>query len=120
MTDLNIHSFIQEHCFDILVDALKAEAAATQCVFSCQAGRGRTTLGMVVACLIKERQISADLARMVDMGLLPQDTVNNIIASKFESSVEVGHDGSKYFSIIIIYFCRWARRTIRWCGASSR
>ena len=79
------------------MDALKAEAAATQCVFSCQAGRGRTTLGMVVACLIKERQISADLARMVDMGLLPQDTVNNIIASKFESSVEVGDDGSKYF-----------------------
>ena len=102
------------------MDALKAEAAATQCVFSCQAGRGRTTLGMVVACLIKERQISADLARMVDMGLLPQDTVNNIIASKFESSVEVGQDDSKYFSIIIIYFCRWARRTIRWCGESSR
>ena len=34
-----------EKCFDILVDSLKQEPAATQCVFSCQMGRGRTTLG---------------------------------------------------------------------------
>ena len=34
-----------EICFDILVNALKHEPAATQCSFSCQAGRGRTTLG---------------------------------------------------------------------------
>jgi len=82
----------EEKCFDILIDALKTEPAATQCMFSCQAGRGRTTLGMVVACLIKELQISCDLRRMADMGLLPQDTVNNIISSKFESNTEVGED----------------------------
>jgi hypothetical protein len=35
----------QEICFDILVNKLKHEPAATQCSFSCQAGRGRTTLG---------------------------------------------------------------------------
>ena len=35
----------REDCFDILVDSLKQEPASTQCVFSCQAGRGRTTLG---------------------------------------------------------------------------
>ena len=32
-------------CIDILVDSLKQEPASTQCVFSCQAGQGRTTLG---------------------------------------------------------------------------
>ena len=35
----------REACFNILVDSLKQEPAGTQCVFSCQAGRGRTTLG---------------------------------------------------------------------------
>ena len=35
----------KEVCFDILVNSLKQEPAGTQCVFSCQAGRGRTTLG---------------------------------------------------------------------------
>ena len=35
----------EESCFDILVDSLKNEPASTQCVFSCQMGRGRTTLG---------------------------------------------------------------------------
>ena len=35
----------REVCFDILVDSLKQEPASTQCVFSCQAGRGRTSLG---------------------------------------------------------------------------
>ena len=80
--------WIQEQCFDIIVDVLKNEPAATQCVFSCQAGRGRTTLGMVVTCLVKEIQICCDLKNMTEMGLLPQDTVNNIISSKFESKAE--------------------------------
>ena len=35
----------REDCFDILVDSLKIEPASTVCVFSCQAGRGRTSLG---------------------------------------------------------------------------
>ena len=46
-----------ESCFDIMLESLKDEPASTQCVFSCQMGRGRTTLGMVVACLIKEIQV---------------------------------------------------------------
>ena len=69
------------------MDALKAEAAATQCVFSCQAGRGRTTLGMVVACLIKQIQISCELHKMGDIGLLPRETIATIINSKFEDPV---------------------------------
>ena len=39
----------QEACFDILVKVLKNEPAASQCTFSCQAGRGRTTLGTLIA-----------------------------------------------------------------------
>ena len=38
----------KEDCIDILVDSLKQEPASTQCVFSCQAGQGRTTLGQSV------------------------------------------------------------------------
>ena len=34
-----------EDSIDILVDSLKQEPASTQCVFSCQAGQGRTSLG---------------------------------------------------------------------------
>ena len=76
-----------ELSFDILVSALKSEPASTQCVFSCQAGRGRTTLGMVVSCLIKEIQISCELQRMGDIGLLPKETIANIIDSKFHTAV---------------------------------
>merc|ERR1719350_1136869 len=74
----------KEESFDILVSTLKGEKGATNCVFSCQAGRGRTTLGMVVACFIKEIQISSELRRMEEIGLLPESTVKNIIKSKFE------------------------------------
>ena len=35
----------KEASIDILIDSLKQEPASTQCVFSCQAGMGRTTLG---------------------------------------------------------------------------
>ena len=50
-----------EACFDMMVEALKNEPASTPCVFSDQMGRGRTTIGMVVACLIKEIQITSEL-----------------------------------------------------------
>lgn len=30
-----------EFCFDLLIESLKNEPASTQCVFSCQMGRGR-------------------------------------------------------------------------------
>jgi len=74
----------KEGYFDILVDILKNEAAATHCAFSCQAGRGRTSLGMVVACLVKEIQISSELRRMGQIGLLSEQTVDNVIKAKFE------------------------------------
>ena len=46
-------------------------------------------MGMVVTCLIKELQISCDLKRMGEIGLLPLDTVQNIISSKFETKEEI-------------------------------
>jgi len=50
-----------EASFDMMVEGLKNEPASTPCVFSDQMGRGRTTSGMVVACLIKEIQITTEL-----------------------------------------------------------
>ena len=35
--------------------------ASVPCIFSDQQGRGRTSLGMVIACLIKEMQITTEL-----------------------------------------------------------
>ena len=45
----------------MMVEALKNEPASTPCVFSDQMGRGRTTTGMIGACLIKEIQITTEL-----------------------------------------------------------
>ena len=46
---------------DTIVDALKNEPASTPCIFSCQMGKGRTTLGMAAACLVKEITLTAEL-----------------------------------------------------------
>jgi len=86
-----------EKCFDILVDSLKQEPAATQCVFSCQMGRGRTTLGMIIACLVKEIQISTELRRMGDIGLVPQATVDDLIKQKFEAPLPRTQDDDDPF-----------------------
>jgi len=73
-----------EESFDILVNSLKHEPASTNCIFSCQMGRGRTTVGMIVACLVKEIQISSELKQMSSIGLVSQETVNDLIKTKFE------------------------------------
>ena len=46
-------------------ETLKKEPASVPCIFSDQQGRGRTTLGMVIACLIKEMQITSELRSAV-------------------------------------------------------
>ena len=48
-------------CFDSIISGLKEELASTPCVFSCQMGKGRTTVGMLVASLVKEIQITTEL-----------------------------------------------------------
>ena len=50
-----------EFCFDMMTEILKTVPASVPCVFSDQQGRGRTSLGMVIACLIKELQITTEL-----------------------------------------------------------
>jgi len=40
--------------FDAMVAELKDVDENTACVFNCQMGKGRTTTGMIVACLIKD------------------------------------------------------------------
>lgn len=40
--------------FDALVTELRDVDANTACVFNCQMGKGRTTTGMIVACLIRD------------------------------------------------------------------
>ena len=47
---------------------------------------------MVVACLIKELQVSCELRRMGEIGLLPRETVTNLISTKFETDTEEGEE----------------------------
>ena len=51
----------EESCYDAIVDILKVEPASTPVVFSCQMGKGRTSVGITVALLVKEIQLTAQL-----------------------------------------------------------
>ena len=62
-----------EDCFDMMVEALKNEPASTPCVFSYQMGRGRTTAGMIAACLIKEIQITTELRSVELQTMIHED-----------------------------------------------
>ena len=52
-----------EESLDDLVNALKNEPASTQCIFSCQMGKGRTTLGKKHAIFTKKIKIFISSAR---------------------------------------------------------
>lgn len=43
-----------EKDFDEILEILRQEGPDTACVFNCQMGKGRTTTGMILACLIKD------------------------------------------------------------------
>jgi len=86
-----------EYCFDYMLEILKNEPASVPCVFSDQMGRGRTTLGMVVACLIKEIQITSELRRMEEIDLVSKDTVKDLIHQKFESALPKCQDDDDPF-----------------------
>jgi len=76
---------LPENCFDIIVDVLKKEnPAKTQCIFSSQLGQGRTTTGMVAACIVKATQMSDKLNKMVETGIGSEEWANNIIHKTFE------------------------------------
>lgn len=42
-----------ERDFDLLVDELRRLPKETACIFNCQMGKGRTTTGMIIGCLVK-------------------------------------------------------------------
>ena len=74
-----------EDCFDVIVKALVEENPATaQCIFSSQMGRGRTTFGMIVACIVKAVQMSSKLNKMVETGIGSRDWADGIIKKTFE------------------------------------
>merc|ERR1711936_1056636 len=76
---------LPESGFDIIVSGLSSEnAATTQCVFSSQLGAGRSTLGMVIASIVKAAQMMTKLHKMVDAGMAEKTWADNIIKSKFE------------------------------------
>eukprot|EP00092_Neocalanus_flemingeri_P018879 GFUD01020446.1.p1 GENE.GFUD01020446.1~~GFUD01020446.1.p1 ORF type:complete len:476 (+),score=137.66 GFUD01020446.1:161-1588(+) len=72
-------------CFDTIIKALCSEnAATTQCVFSSQLGSGRSTLGMVIASILKAVQMITKLNKMVEAGMAEKSWADNIIKTKFE------------------------------------
>merc|ERR1711953_1329915 len=76
---------LPEAGFDIIVSSLSAEnAATTQCVFSSQLGAGRSTLGMVIASIVKAAQMMTKLHKMVEAGMAEKTWAENIIKTKFE------------------------------------
>merc|ERR1712142_925849 len=74
-----------EECFDTIVKLLVDEnPAKTQCIFSSQLGKGRTTFGMVAACIVKAVQTSSKLNKMVETGIGSRDWADGIIKKTFE------------------------------------
>merc|ERR1711992_435594 len=79
---------VPESNFDVIVKALSSEnAATTQAVFSSQLGSGRSTLGMVIASILKAVQMITKLNKMVEAGMAEKSWAANIIKSKFEDPI---------------------------------
>ena len=76
---------LPEECFDLIAKGLSGSSAATtQCIFSSQLGQGRSTLGMVIASIVKAMQMITKLNKMVEAGMAEASWAGNIIKSKFE------------------------------------
>ena len=71
-------------CFDIIVAALgDGNPAKTQCIFSSQLGKSRTTLSMTVGCIIKAVQMTSRLNKVVFLSQYLISTYNNNQRSQF-------------------------------------
>jgi len=81
-----------EQCFDAIVDILKNEPASTPVIFSCQMGKGRTSLGITIALLVKEMQLTAQLKQMNELDLIKSDTLKDLLFKKFEEAPPQGED----------------------------
>jgi len=76
---------LPEDCFDQITSRLSSESPSScQCVFFSQMGKGRSTLGTVIACTIKASQMIIKLDKMVDEGMATRDWADGIIKTKFE------------------------------------
>merc|ERR1712240_284146 len=76
---------LPESALDTIVQTLKDEnPAKTQCIFSSQLGQGRTTFGMVAACIVKAVQMSTKLQCMVQTGIGSKEWADGIIKKTFE------------------------------------
>ena len=56
-----------------------------------------TKLGMVVACLIKEIQVTSELRRMAEIDLVAKSVIDNLIVQKFEAPLPKCQDDDDPF-----------------------
>ena len=49
----------KEADFDDILNVMREQGPDTACVFNCQMGKGRTTTGMILACIIKGQQLDS-------------------------------------------------------------
>jgi hypothetical protein len=76
---------LPEECFDQITSALASESPSTcQCVFFSQMGKGRSTLGTIIASIVKASQMIIKLDKMVEEGMAARDWADGIIKTKFE------------------------------------
>ena len=55
----------QEADLDAILDVLRQKGPNTACVFNCQMGKGRTTTGMILACLVKGNTFDSSILNML-------------------------------------------------------
>merc|ERR1719391_755462 len=80
---------LPEECFDQITQKLAPESpSACQCVFISQMGKGRSTLGTVVASVVKASQMIVKLDKMVEEGMATREWADGIIKKKFEDQLE--------------------------------
>ena len=56
----------QEADLDAILDVLREQGPNTACVFNCQMGKGRTTTGMILACLVKGNVFNSFTSNMLE------------------------------------------------------
>ena len=70
----------QEADLDAILDVLRQQGPNTACVFNCQMGKGRTTTGMILACLVKGNMFNSLITNILEL-LNRTETQKHICAS---------------------------------------
>lgn len=85
----NEEKALPEECFDLIVKALVGTVPSkTSTIFSSQLGKGRSTLGMTAACIVKAVQMITELNKMVETGIADKAWAEGIIFKTFEEPAE--------------------------------